>query len=51
MFFCDATSTDWQNELYERFHSELKRLHETLDVPYFYIEWRRAIEVLSGAMP
>ena len=24
MFFCDATSTEWQNETYERFHAELK---------------------------
>lgn len=43
MFFCDATSTEWQNEQYERFHGELKRLHERLEVPYFYIEWREAL--------
>jgi hypothetical protein len=43
MFFCDATSTDWQNALYERFHERLKQLHETLAVPYFYVEWRQAL--------
>ena len=24
MFFCDATSTEWQNDAYERFHARLK---------------------------
>ena len=43
MFFCDATSTDWQNEQYEQFHARLKRLHETLSVPYFYVEWGKAL--------
>ena len=43
MFFCDPTSTEWQNERYERFHADLKRLHESLAVPYFYIEWRQAL--------
>jgi Fe-S-cluster containining protein len=48
MFFCDATSTEWQNERYERFHTELKRLHGDLEVPYFYMEWRQALrECLS----
>lgn len=47
MFFCDATSTDWQNAAYERFHAELKQCHERLDVPYFYVEWREAIGMLA----
>lgn len=50
IFFCDASSTAWQNELYERFHSELKSLHDQLDVPYFYVEWRQALELL-GLLP
>lgn len=47
MFFCDATSTEWQNEVYEQFHARLKRLHEDLDVPYFYTEWRQALRALG----
>lgn len=47
MFFCDATSTDWQNAAYERFHADLKRLHEEFEVPYFYVEWRQALEMLG----
>jgi Fe-S-cluster containining protein len=43
IFFCDETSTEWQRRQYARFHSELKRLHEELSVPYYYIEWRKAL--------
>jgi Fe-S-cluster containining protein len=50
MFFCDATSTGWQNQAYERFHARLKALHEDLNVPYRYIEWRAAISML-GVQP
>jgi Fe-S-cluster containining protein len=46
MFFCDPTSTQWQNDHYERFHANLKRLHETLGVPYAYVEWRQALQAL-----
>ena len=46
MFFCDATSTEWQNQAYETFHARLKRLHEELGVPYFYVEWRQALRLL-----
>ncbi len=46
VFFCDETSTDWQRRQYESFHAELKRLHERLAVPYFYVEWREALRAL-----
>lgn len=47
MFFCDATSTEWQNLTYERFHARLRRLHEELGVPYYYVEWRQALRALG----
>ena len=47
MFFCDATSTQWQNDAYERFHARIQQLHTELDVPYFYVEWRAALQVLG----
>jgi len=50
MYFCDSTSTQWQNEAYERFHTTLKRLHDELAVPYFYVEWRAALAAL-GLLP
>jgi len=46
IFFCDATATRWQNDAYETFHARLKHLHEQLDLPYFYIEWRQALRAL-----
>jgi len=49
IFFCDASSTEWQNQMYEHFHADLKRLHETVDVPYFYMEWRAALEIVLPA--
>jgi Fe-S-cluster containining protein len=47
IFFCDATATHWQQDQYEQFHARLKQLHETLNVPYFYVEWRSALRMLS----
>ena len=47
MFFCDATSTQWQNEAYEQFHARLQRLHAELNVPYRYVEWRAALNLLG----
>jgi hypothetical protein len=32
--------------MYERFHAELKRLHDATDVPYLYVEWRRALRAV-----
>ncbi|MDP9172624.1 MAG: YkgJ family cysteine cluster protein [Planctomycetota bacterium] len=47
IFYCDPTSTQWQQERYEQFHKELKALHEKLVVPYLYVEWRLALEVME----
>jgi len=47
IFFCDSTSDEWQHQQYERFHGELKRLHEELGVPYRYVEWRDALRQLD----
>jgi Fe-S-cluster containining protein len=43
LFFCDASSMEWQQNQYEQFHSRLKRLHEEMNVPYFYVEWRQGL--------
>src|SRR3954454_15084375 len=43
VFFCDPSSTECQSEQYERLHARLKRLHEELAIPYFYVEWRQAL--------
>ena len=49
MFFCDATSTQWQNAAYEQFHAQLKNLHVEMEVPYYYLEWREALSRLGIA--
>jgi Fe-S-cluster containining protein len=49
VFFCDQTSTGWQEEQFARFHAELKRLHNRFIVPYFYLEWREALRLLNVA--
>lgn len=51
IYFCDETSTDWQNQAYETFHARLKKLHEELAIPYFYTEWRTALQSLSLVNP
>ena len=47
IFFCDPTATEWQQQEYENFHLQLKRLHENLHIPYFYLEWRQALAHLK----
>ena len=47
IFFCDASSTQWQREAYEQFHIRLKQLHDALGVPYAYLEWREALKLLE----
>jgi Fe-S-cluster containining protein len=49
VFFCDSASDDWQHAQYERFHAQLKSLHERLGVPYRYVEWRQALRELGLA--
>ena len=46
-FFCDPTAKEWQNEVYERLHGGIKRLHEHLAVPYYYVEWRSGLRLLN----
>jgi Fe-S-cluster containining protein len=47
VFFCDPTAKDWQAEVYERFHSRLKNLHDKLSIPYAYVEWRFACQAVG----
>ncbi|QOV88661.1 hypothetical protein [Humisphaera borealis] len=47
IFFCDATSTAWQQAQYEQFHAEIRSLHGRFEIPYFYVEWREAIRAVG----
>lgn len=48
IYFCDPTAQEWQQDVYERLHAQLKAEHERLGVPYFYLEWRGALGILFG---
>ncbi len=46
IYFCDPTSTPWQNNAYERYHRLLKILHDRAGLPYAYMEWRAGLATL-----
>ncbi|MDB5297503.1 MAG: hypothetical protein JWO31_3486, partial [Phycisphaerales bacterium] len=48
IFFCDATADVWQQEQYESFHAEIRRLHDRFGVPYHYVEWREGLRAVAG---
>jgi Fe-S-cluster containining protein len=48
IFFCDPSAEAWQQAQYEQLHAELKRLHESHQIPYFYVEWREALRALQA---
>lgn len=48
VFYCDPTATQWISQQYEYFHGRLRRMHEELSVPYFYVEWRAGLSAVSG---
>lgn len=43
VFFCQEGSDAWQTEQYEDFQQKIKRLHEELELPYRYMEWREGL--------
>ncbi len=47
IYFCDASSTQFQHDLYAEMHGRLRLLHDELKVPYFYIEWRNALKLMA----
>jgi len=52
VFFCDPSSTDWQNELYEKSLERVRAIHERHGLPYRYMEWRAGlVEAGAAAAP
>lgn len=51
VYFCDPSSTSWQNNVYERYHRLLKILHDRAELPYAYMEWRAGLGTLLSAPP
>lgn len=47
-FFCDPRAQAWQQELHERCHAAVRALHDQLEIPYRYAEWRTTLELLAS---
>jgi Fe-S-cluster containining protein len=43
-YFCDPTTPQWQNELYETLMTDLRALHDRHGITYRYMEWRAGLE-------
>ena len=50
IFFCQAGTNQWQNKLYEQCLHELKTLHNTLGIPYRYLEWCEGLKQATQAL-
>jgi len=48
VYFCDENAQSWQNDLYEKYHAQLRALHDRFSLPYRYLEWRTALRELGG---
>lgn len=46
VYFCDRSAQDWQQDLMERLMTQLRALHDREGIPYRYLEWRSALEML-----
>ena len=48
IYFCDENAQSWQNEVYEKYHAQLREVHERFGLPYQYVEWREGLRELMG---
>ncbi len=49
VFFCQEGTQDWQQQLYEQFLDELRRLHDAHQLEYRYMEWRAGLRDAASA--
>jgi hypothetical protein len=47
VFYCDPAAQHWQGPLTEEMLARLQRLHEELQVPYFYADWMTVLRALA----
>lgn len=43
IYFCDENAQSWQNDVYEKYHARLRKIHERFELPYRYLEWRAGL--------
>jgi len=48
VFFCREQPGAGYNELYEEAHRRIRRLHESFNMPYSYMELISALKILAG---
>jgi Fe-S-cluster containining protein len=48
IYFCQEGTQDWQHEVYERFLTDLRALHDEHALPYRYMEWRAGLAEAAG---
>lgn len=48
-YFCDGAGSGWQEAMLERWHGQVRDLHERLALPYRYDEWRRLLRDFAAA--
>ena len=47
-YFCDGAGEGWQEALLESWHARVRTLHDRLQIPYRYDEWRRLLRVFAS---
>jgi len=48
VFYCDPDALHWQGPLTEECLARLRRMHEELDVPYFYADWMATLRAIDA---
>jgi len=50
VFFCQQGTSDWQQDLYERYLASLRALHEQHQVTYRYMDWMAGLSEADQAI-
>ena len=48
LYFCDPVAQGWQEGMSEKLLEQIRRLHETHEIPYRYGEWRAMLGMFVG---
>ncbi|TVQ60071.1 MAG: YkgJ family cysteine cluster protein [Phycisphaerales bacterium] len=48
VYFCDRSAQVWQQSLHEAALGDVRAMHDRFGIPYRYMEWRAALELVVG---
>ena len=51
VFYCDPAAQHWQGPMTEEMLGQLRQMHHTLGVPYFYADWLTVLRALRQVTP